>query len=103
VNHYTNDKGFLTTYTGCTIYAPTGATVATPPLPELKSIQTVSSDSVYDSHTNAIYSLTSGQPLWSGTYTSTAWNNNTASTGLGAASGSYVVYQTEHRVVAESH
>jgi len=58
VNEYAlSSGGTVLQYTGATIYDSTGAKIATPALPELKSIQTVTSDSVYDPSHNAIYSL----------------------------------------------
>jgi hypothetical protein len=80
-------------YGGCTIYSSAGAPLSTPSLPELKSIQTVNSDSVYDPSHNAIYSLTSGQPTWTGSF---------PSSGVGAIAGLNVVYESTHSVVAEA-
>ena len=80
-------------YSGTTIYDATGAKAATPALPELHSIQTVTSDSVYDSSSNAIYSLTTGQQTWTGAIPSSY---------LGAISGPYVVYLSGHYIVRES-
>lgn len=89
VNQYSG-----TQYTGAVIYDATGAKGATPALPELKSIQAVTSDSVYDPSHNAIYSLTTGQPTWTGTY---------PSSGLGAVAGTHVVYESGHKIVMESY
>jgi hypothetical protein len=80
-------------YDGCIIYSSTGVQLATPSLPELKSIQTVNSDSVYDPSHNAIYSLTTGQPTWTASF---------PSSGVGAVSGAYVVYESGHSVVVEA-
>ena len=80
-------------YGGCTIYSSAGVQLATPPLPELKSIQTVNSDSVYDPAYNTIYSLTTGQPIWTGSYPGSV---------VGAVAGAYVVYESGHSVVVES-
>jgi hypothetical protein len=94
VNQYVNDpQTGLITYAGCTIYSYAGAALATPSLPELKSIQTVNSDSVYDPSHNAIYSLTTGQPTWTASF---------PSSGVGAVSGAYAVYESGHSVVVES-
>jgi hypothetical protein len=78
----------------CTIYSSAGVSLATPSLPELMSIQTVDSDSVYDPSHNAIYSLTTGLPIWTGSF---------PSSGVGAVSGAYVVYESGHSVVVESY
>lgn len=82
-------------YNNALIYNSTGQQVATlPTLPQLMSFQTVSSDSIYNATNNAIYSLTTGQSTWTGTF---------PSTGVGAVSGTYVVYGTGHSVVIESY
>lgn len=93
VNQFAIPKaGLAPPYTGSTIYSSAGAALATPSLPQLDNIQTVTSNSVYDAKSNAIYSLTSGQSTWTGTYPSSA---------LGAVVGSNVVYQSGHSVVVE--
>jgi hypothetical protein len=78
-------------YTGCAIYSPTGTVLASPTLPELLSIQPVTSDTVYAPGQNAIYSLTTGQTTWTNPYS--------AGTG-GAIAGPYVVFESEGRVIA---
>jgi hypothetical protein len=93
VNHYISVDGLLIQYSGCTVYSSNGVSLATPSLPELKSIQTVDSDSVYDSSHNTIYSLTTGQPIWTASF---------PSSGVGAVSGVYVVYESGHSVVVEA-
>ena len=79
---------------GCTIYSSAGAALATPSLPELQSIQTVNSDSVYDPVSNEIHSRTTSQPTWTASYPSSS---------VGAVSGAYVVYESGHSVVVESY
>lgn len=93
VNQYANTSTG-TQFSGAVIYDATGAKVAATALPELKSIQTVTSDSVYDASHNAIYSLTTGQPTWTATY---------AGSGLGAVAGAYVVYESGHSIIAETY
>ena len=102
VNHYAQSASPNSpVYSGCTIDSPTGTVLATPPLPELHSIQPVTSDTVYEPRQNAIYSLTSGKAIWTspyppdsgmGGYGGGAW--------MGAVSGAYVVYESEGRVIA---
>jgi hypothetical protein len=92
-NRYSSTQAGMQ-YAGATIYDSTGVTVSTPALPELKSIQTVTSDQVYDPSHNAIYSLTTGQPTWSGSF---------PNSGLGAIAGSYVVYESGHSLVIEPY
>jgi hypothetical protein len=95
VNQYANSSdGTIVQYTGAAIYDSTGTKIATPALPELKGIQTVTPDSVYDPSHNAIYSLTTGQPTWTGA---------SPGSGLGAVAGSYVVYESGHRIVMERY
>lgn len=84
-------------YSGCTIYSNTGAVLATPPLPELKSIQPVTSDTVYAPIQNAIYSLTTGQATWTSPYLPDFGN---VGNGLGAVAGPYVVFESEGNVIA---
>lgn len=78
-------------YTGCAIYSPTGTVLGTPPLPELGSIQPVTSDTIYAPGWNAIYSLTTGKTTWTNPYS--------AGSG-GAIAGPYVVFESEGRVIA---
>ena len=94
VDQYTAYGQGFQRYSGCTIYSAAGVPGATPSLPVLKSIQTVNSDSVYDPSHNAIYSLTTGQPIWTASF---------PGSGVGAVSGAYVVYESGHSVVVESH
>ena len=42
VDSYVADQFGYITYSGCTIYSPTGAVLSSPPLPEIQSFQTVS-------------------------------------------------------------
>jgi hypothetical protein len=84
-------------YTGCTIYSSAGVQLATTSLPELQSIETVDSGSVYDPASNTIYSLTTGQPVWKGSYP-----NAYPSLSIGAVAGPYVVYESGHSVVVEA-
>jgi hypothetical protein len=94
-----DENGFLH-YLGCSIYSATGALLASPPLPELKNIQLVAVDTVYDPSRNSIYSLTTGQPVWTGTYPISA--NPFTVTGVGDIAGSSVVYKSGPKVVRET-
>lgn len=87
------------TYIGANIYSVQGALLASPPLPELKYILPVTADTVYAPSKNAIYSLTSGQLIWSGTYP----DSTALSVPTGAISGSLVIYQSGHRIIEEPH
>jgi hypothetical protein len=93
VNQYTL-LGTLAQYAGAVIYDTRGARIGAPALPELRAIQTVTPDSIYDPSHNAIYSLTTGQPTWTGSL---------PASGVGAVAGSHVVYESGHRIVDESY
>jgi hypothetical protein len=95
VNQYATIYPNPVAYTGAVIYNATGQQVAPlPALPQLPTFQTVDSDSIYNQNNNAIYSLTTGQPTWTGTY---------PTTGVGAVAGTYVVYASGHSIVIESY
>ncbi len=81
-------------YTGASIFNAAGVQVATSPIPQLTSLLPVNSGWVYSSANNAIYSLTSGQAVWTGSY---------PSTGTGAVAGDYIVYVSGTNVVVESY
>jgi hypothetical protein len=82
------------TYSGCVIYDFSGTKLAAPPLPELKSLQIVSADSVYDQSSNAVYSITTGLPKWT---------SASSSTGVGAVAGSNVVFASGSQVLVEPY
>ena len=92
-------NGAGTTYLGTNIYSSSGSLLTSPALPAMNSFQTVTSDSVYDPSTNQIYSLTTGQPTWTGTYPVPAYPNLEK----GAISGSEVIYLSGHRLVVETY
>jgi len=97
VNQYNSSSS--ASYTGANIYSPQGALLSSSVLPELKYVLPVTTDTVYAPSKNAIYSLSSGQLIWSGTYPESAVFN----VPIGAISGSLVVYQSGHRIVEETH
>jgi hypothetical protein len=80
-------------YAGAVIYDATGAQVATSALPELSRLQPVGSDQIYAPAQNTIFSLSSGQPVWTATTSSTD----------GAVAGSYVVFASGSRVLLDTH
>lgn len=94
VNNYTVVRGIGTPYNSCTIYDFSGTKRAAPPLPELKSLQIVSADSVYDPGSNTIYSIATGLATW---------KSATPSTGTGAVAGSNVVFASGSQVVVEPY
>jgi hypothetical protein len=103
VNNY-GDQGTsdIPSYTGCTIYSPTGTALASPPLPQLMAIQPVSPDTVFAPAQSAIYSLTTGQPTWTNPYTPDSGNIHGGGW-IGAVAGPYVVFELEGRVIAVSY
>ena len=68
VANYEQNGKEPTIFAGSTIYDATGATLASipPTLPPISNPLFPTSDSVYDANTNAIYSLTTGLPIWQG-------------------------------------
>lgn len=96
VNNYELSNESVTggLYTGCTVYSPTGAVLSTPALPELTSIQTITPSTVYAANQNAIYSLTTGAPTWTG---------GVQPRHVGAIAGNYVVFMSGAQVVAASY
>ena len=93
VNNYTSNFVGVLIYAGCAIYDFSGTKLGAPPLPEIRSLQIVSTDSVYDPGSNTIYSTTTGKALWSGAG---------PSTGVGAVAGSGVVFESGNQVLVQS-
>jgi hypothetical protein len=91
VNNYTGN-----TYSNSTIFDPSGALLSTTSVPALGSVnnvQVVGPDSVYDQASNAIYSVTTGNPTWSGPL----------ALGIGAVGGPSVVYASGDHVLTEPY
>jgi len=87
------DHNILQNVTGNdVVYAATGAPVSGRSLPPLTGpIQVVTSDSIYDGSSNAIYSLSSGAKTWSGTASS------------GVFAGSRIAYVVGNQLVTEPY
>ena len=83
-------------YTGASLYDATGHLIGSSTLPELWSIQPVSSTLVYSPERNAMYSLTSGAETWS---SGSPLNNET----IGAVSGPNEVFSSGNLVLAEPY
>jgi hypothetical protein len=82
-------------YSSATIYSSGGAVLATPALPELYSLETVSADTIYSPYRNSIYSLTNGTLSFGN-------GDVVASPNVpGALVGSYVVYTSGALVLAD--
>lgn len=86
--------GGVPVYTGSAIYSSSGIKLAAPPLPELQSLQALSSDSVYDPSSNTIYSTTTG---------AATWTTASSSTGRGAIAGSNVVFASGSEVLIQPY
>lgn len=83
----------LPEYNGCTIYSPNGTVISSPPLPEIQSFQSVSAGLIYTPDTNTIYSTSTGGATWSSNY---------PYGGVGATTGTDVVFLSGARVVVQS-
>ena len=103
VNQYSLDTtGTIPKFANCAIYSSAGVLLTTSPIPvELKDIQVVTSDSVYDRNSNAIYSLSTGQILWRGSYPILEVLDEELGP-VGAVAGPYIVYESGHRIVVET-
>jgi Putative Ig domain len=86
-------RGLCVQYTGCTVYNANGVALSTPPLPNIVSLQPVTSDWIYAPPLNAIYSVSSGALIW--------MNSDQATTS--AVSGPYIVYSFGSQVLAKSY
>lgn len=79
-------------YNSSSIYSAAGVLLTTLPLPEIRSLQPVGGDAIYDPGSNTIYSTVTGSGVWSG--------GGTAS-GVGAVAGPNVVYLSGSQVLVE--
>jgi hypothetical protein len=96
VNAYTevaSGPGISYKYAGASIYDATGTLSSTPTLPEIDQLQPINSTSFYDPSNNEIFSLPSGNILYSST---------TPLTGAAAVAGSYVVFASGSRIVVDT-
>jgi hypothetical protein len=85
-------------YTGSNIYSASGAVLSSPALPPFTTIQTVTSNTIYSNEYNAIYSVTTGAPTWTGTPPP----SNTSHV-VGAIAGAYAVVVSGSQVLAEPY
>ena len=79
-------------YASATIFSPTGANLGNVPLPELHTIQPISSDLVYSPDLNAIVSLTTGAFTWA---------SGNLPTKVGAVGGPEIVFAPGNLVLAQ--
>jgi hypothetical protein len=83
-----------TVYLGNIIYSSQGSVLSTPSLPEISAIYVASADEVYSPELNSIFSLTTIAPTWL---------SGNSSTGVGALSGSQVVFASDNLVLAQPY
>lgn len=95
VNQYTDGR-FGPFYSQVAVVNPNGEQLATSNLPELNSIQPLNSDWIYSADTNTIFSVNTGQAVWTGPH----YNRSLPA---GAATNTEVVYEALHSVVIESY
>jgi hypothetical protein len=98
INTYTQivpppGPGVFYQYAGASIYDATGTLSSTPTLPEIDQLQPINSTSLYDPSNNEIFSLPSGNILYS---------SITPLTGAAAVAGSYVVFASGSRIVVDT-
>jgi WD40 repeat protein len=63
LNRY-RDRAGISQYVGANIVNDIGVLVASPPLPEIGRFQTVTANTIYSPERNALYDLTTGNPIW---------------------------------------
>jgi hypothetical protein len=93
VDNYVFTLGSGVSYSNALLYDSSGNLVATLPVPA-GTILPINSSSFYMPSTNSVYSASTGAVVWTCTLTSN---------GLGAVSGSDIVYVSGHRVIAEPY
>jgi hypothetical protein len=71
----------------------TGTVLATSPIPQISRFQTVGTDQIYVPSTNSIYSVTTGQTIWTATTPST----------MGAVAGPNVVFTSGSKVFIDTY
>ena len=91
-NTYRTTAPLMFEYAGAEIYDDTGAKVGTPTLPQLRSMQPLTADTIYSQQLNQILSVTTGNTIWS---------SGTTTRGVGAVAGPRVFYASGARVLAE--
>jgi hypothetical protein len=80
-------------YKDTTIVDITGTVLATSPIPQISRFQTVGTDQIYVPSTNSIYSVTTGQTIWTATTPST----------MGAVAGPNVVFTSGSKVFIDTY
>jgi len=91
-NIWTSNRISGAIYSSSVIYSSSGTLLGASGLNNVVTFQVVDANDVYVPALNQILSVTSGLPSWTGSFTATE----------GAVSGTYIIYATGTRVVAES-
>ncbi|HTL97705.1 MAG TPA: hypothetical protein VL181_02770, partial [Holophagaceae bacterium] len=94
VNSYAVEDASFVQYTSCAIYGTGGALLAAPPLPELRAFQPLGLNEVYAPALNAIFDTVSGASIWTSVH---------PSKGVGAVSGTNVIFASGSQVLVEPH
>jgi hypothetical protein len=91
-------------YLGADIFNAAGTNLGAAPVPELQSLQVVSSDSIYSPQTNTILLLTTGATLWaSADETCPLVYSGCLTPGVGAVTGSQVIFASGALVLAQPY
>jgi Putative Ig domain len=98
-NTFIENIGGEATYTGTVIYDSSGNMLSKPSLPELDSLDVVTSDTIYGPASNSIYSVTSAMVTWA----SANPNRPVGNLNAGAIGGSEVVFSSGSLVLAEPY
>jgi hypothetical protein len=98
VNDYVGEDNH---YGSATISDVSAATLGTPALPELMTLQPVTADTVYSPGQNSIFSLVTGAAIWTGSRP--ASRSKVLLEDLGAVAGPWVVFASGAQVRIEPH
>ena len=96
---FVENVGLEATYTGTVIYNSSGGAQSMPSLPQIDSLDVVTSDTIYVPASNSINSVTSATVTW----TSANPNRPVSNINAGASGGSEVVFSSGSLVLAEPY
>jgi len=92
-----------TTYQGH-LFDAMGNSLGDVPLVPMGNVNVVGTDGVYSTLQNSIYSVTSGNATWTGSFPATLGGQFTdVGARLGSVAGGYVLYLSGHEVIAERY
>jgi len=86
------------------LFSATGSSLGTVNLPAMGNVNVVGTDGLYSTVQNSIYSVTTGNVTWTGSFPAAldgAFGDNNSR--LGSVASGYVVYLSGHEVIAEPH